>query len=90
MEQEVSSGTVPDGMTFGGSTTASLEGRDAIVATYVAVEAPLTLERVIVFAEPSAEQTQEVWIVELAYWTAAASAYQGLGRTIAASIERAP
>lgn len=90
MEQEVSSGTVPDGMTFGGSSTASLEGRDAIVATYVAVEAPLTLERVIVFTEPSAEQTQEVWIVELAYWTAAGDAYQGLGREIAASIERAP
>jgi len=88
MEAEVAAGTVPEGMTFGGSSAASLDGHDASVTTYVATQAPLTLERVMVWTEHPEEQTHEVWIVEVAYWTAAAGAYQDLARRIASSIER--
>jgi membrane associated rhomboid family serine protease len=74
----------PEGTAFGAGRAEVVRGAPAAVLTYVGDRVPVRLERVLVREQSAA------WLVEVAYWSSAESAYGGLALRVAESIEVSP
>jgi rhomboid protease GluP len=71
----------PEGTAYADGRADEVRGSPTAVLTYAGDRAPVTLERVLVRDESTA------WLVEVAFWNSAASAYRGLALRVAESIE---